>query len=104
MNIRAKTNQFLRVHETILKDGFCDSASAYCERDQGHHLRLEIRGKPRVRERGEMNAGWAAIADNANAVLMNGKVDACFRECVEQSCKMIRARAADKEITRSDSS
>jgi hypothetical protein len=65
-DIRAKPFQFGHMHEPVLKNGFMDDGSSVALHHQGHELGLEVGGKSRIREGGDIDAVQTAKAFAVN--------------------------------------
>ena len=86
------------MHETIFKDRLGNHANAVGDGHEYHQLRLQIRGKTRIRQRGHIDALDRAISPHANSRLIGGQNHPSLFELDQEGFEMLGASPLDQDI------
>ena len=86
------------VHEAAFEDGFRDHARTLGNRHQSHHLRLDIRGKSRIRQRLYIHTPEPFGGTNADCFLLDHELGARFPQLGQEGLRMVRPASLYRDI------
>ena len=98
LDVRAHADQFLRVHEAVLKNIFGDDRRAFGLRGQRHVLRLHVGGEAGILFGGHVGGVEGIVAHHADGVRRGLGFDADFVKLAEQRVEVGGIASGDVQV------